>query len=77
MKLSELKEIMNLLSDDTEVIVKNPSSIKKESGGLVTEKWGNHDGRYNVRCTLCGYVSPDIFPGRGEKAPIYCPQCGK
>ena len=40
---------------------------------LKREYWGNHDGRYNMLCSNCGWRSTDIHPGDTE--PTECPVC--
>lgn len=73
MKLSELKTIMHLLPDDTEITISNApvSTILLET--LKREDWGNHDGRYNMRCTVCNWVSNDIQ--KDATPPVVRPQC--
>lgn len=70
MKLSELKQIIHLLPDDTEVTIG-----EAQTSHLVKETWGNHDGRYNMRCTVCGWTSNDI--SARDNPPTVCPRCGK
>lgn len=75
MKLSEFKLIMPHLPSDTEIIIKSIGSITASmESTLVEEHWGNHDGRYNVKCTVCGWVSDDIQ--LSAEKPTYCPRCG-
>lgn len=73
MKLSELKTIMHLLPDDTEITISNAPVSTAPLETLKREDWGNHDGRYNMRCTICNWVSDDIR--RDGTPPIVCPQC--
>lgn len=72
MKVSELKSIIHLLPPDTEVTIGEPPKIKTST--LKREEWGNHDGRYNMRCSACGWVSDDI--PRNQIPPTFCPKCG-
>lgn len=73
MKLSEFDKIRPFLPDDTEVTV-NPGMDNSKSKPLEKITWGNHDGRYNAKCPVCGWMSDDI-PAR-QPMPSYCPQCG-
>lgn len=71
MTLKEFNLIRSYLPEDIEIeiIIKD----KKESS-LVKEEWCNHDDRYNMRCTLCGWVSPDI-PRHEVYGNLTCPKC--
>jgi len=47
---------------------------------MMLEFWGNHDGRFNLKCRCCGYRTNDIQ--RSEKAAMEsavktmaCPKC--
>lgn len=80
MKLSEFDKIRQYLPDDMEIFLEEAIYPAKEDKPpiphhtLKPEYWGNHDGRYNARCTACGWRSDDI---RADKPmPDYCPKCG-
>lgn len=74
MTLTEFDAIRQYLPDDTELLIVKP---KKRSNAprrtLIEEHWGNHDGRYNMKCIQCGWSSEDIFPG--QFPPSVCPVC--
>lgn len=80
MKLIEFAEIMKYLPGDTEVeiVTKNQKQMKP---AMMIEEWGNHDGRFNLKCRSCGYRTSDI--PRDQKAAMVnavktmaCPRCG-
>ena len=71
MKLKDFKTIMEYLPDDIEITVGEVVSTPR----LVKEFWGNHDGRYNVKCEACGWTSADI--PRNGYPPHVCGKCGK
>lgn len=73
MKLSELDAIRHLLPDDLEVTL---GEYEKKPKGVPLEKqtWGNHDGRWNAKCPVCGWVSQDL--PAGAAMPAFCPDCG-
>lgn len=71
MKLSEFDQIRKFLPDDFEIELKGVVPTPK----FIKETWGNHDGRYNMRCEACGYITGDI--PRNQLPPIICPKCGK
>lgn len=70
MTLKEFDQIRPYLKDDVTITIGEP----KPKTTLIKQTWGNHDGRYNMLCKACGWVSRDIHPGRDQE-PKYCPQC--
>lgn len=72
MTIKELKKVIQYLPDDLQIDITN---IGKRPPRLVKEFWGNHDGRYNVKCEACGWQSPDI--PRNGYPPHTCEKCGK
>lgn len=73
MKLSEFDKIRPFLKNDVEVEIVGMDNSPPKT--LIKQTWGNHDGRYNMLCTVCGWTSRDIFPGRNDEEPKFCPRC--
>lgn len=42
----------------------------------IEERWGNHDGRFDIKCPKCNFHK-EIHPSMGERSPNFCPKCGK
>ena len=83
MKLSEFDHIRKYLPDDVEITINgnteecitHPITKQKVSRKpLEKQTWGNHDGRYNAYCPVCGWISGDIRAN--EPMPTRCPNCG-
>lgn len=85
MKLSEFDKIRPFLPDYVQIIVVDSkeevdmmihpvTKQKVQRKPLEKQTWGNHDGRYNAHCPICGWTSGDI-PAR-DPMPTYCPNCG-
>lgn len=55
---------------------KNPKTLQEEKNAWIKEYWGNHDGRYDIKCPKCNFKQ-EIHPSMGERAPNFCPKCGK
>lgn len=73
MTLKEFDAIRSYLPKNINIIIEFPNIAPSNKGHLVKETWGNHDGRYNMKCTECGWQSSDIHPGGIE--PTECPIC--
>ena len=78
MTLKEFDMIRPFLKDDAniEIEIKKICDTNKAIvpiAKLKREYWGNHDGRYNMLCSNCGWRSTDIHPGDTE--PTECPVC--
>lgn len=77
MTLKEFDMIRPFLPNDAdfEISITNiqKNKRKKVLPTLIKETWGNHDGRYNMKCPNCGWQSCDIRPGEIE--PKRCPIC--
>ena len=79
MTLKEFDEIRPYLPKNINIQIEFPtkslaSLIEETSTStLIKETWGNHDGRYNMKCCKCGWQSHDIRPGETE--PEKCPKC--
>ena len=73
MTLKEFDAIRSYLPKNINIIIELPNTAPSNKGHLVKETWGNHDGRYNMKCIECGWQSPDIRPGETE--PTECPIC--
>ena len=75
MTLKEFDDIRSYLPKDVNIKIEFPtkSCTTSTSSTLIKETWGNHDGRYNVKCSKCGWQSHDIRPG--EIQPEKCPKC--
>lgn len=85
MKLKEFDLIRKYLPDDTEITINSvpkTEPAEDEMWAIWDCNWGNHDGRFNVLCRACGWMTPDI-PARqlAETRATYlhkpCPKCGK
>jgi ribosomal protein S27E len=48
----------------------------QEKTSWVKNHYGNNDGRYDIKCPECDFEK-EIHPSKGEKAPKFCPKCGK
>lgn len=75
MTLKEFDDIRPYLPKDVNIKIEFPTAFPTTStpSTLIKETWGNHDGRYNMKCIECGWQSPDIPPGGVE--PAACPIC--
>lgn len=73
MTLKEFDAIRSYLPKNINIIIEPPNTAPSNKGYLVKETWGNHDGRYNMKCPKCGWQSHDIRPG--EFQPEKCPKC--
>ena len=75
MTLKEFDDIRPYLPKDVNIKIEFPtkSCTTYTLSTLIKETWGNHDGRYNVKCSKCGWQSHDIHPGEFE--PEKCPKC--
>ena len=84
MTLKEFDAIRSYLPKNINIIIELPNTASSNKGHLIKETWGNHDGRYNMKCPNCGcrynmkcpncgWQSYDIRPGEIE--PKKCPIC--
>lgn len=55
---------------------RNQKDLQEEKNAWIKEHWGNHDGRYDIKCPKCNFKQ-EIHPSIGERAPNFCPKCGK
>ena len=69
MTITEFDIIRPYLKDDIDI---NIQINKTKTYKLIPEYWGNHDGRWNVKCEKCGWQSPDI-PCDEDSPYIVCP----
>ena len=60
----------------------DPTVLSNSEPAMMIEEWGNHDGRFNIKCRCCGYRSHDIPASskpiiRDQISNMVCPSCGK
>ena len=86
MKLKEFDSIRPYLPNDVEIIIKSSNNEVVEAEPVMEPAmeiayYGNHDGRFNLRCRCCGYYSKDIPREQRSvmeiaSAEMPCPRCG-
>lgn len=69
MTLEDFDKVRPYLKDNVEIEL-------VQAYRLVPKYWGNHDGRWNVECEACGWMSEDI-PKNSDSPYARCPKCGK
>ena len=74
MTLKEFDAIRKYLPEDIEISIGESETVY---GDYEIEEWGNHDGRFNMRCSVCGYASDDIPRGTSIADGTLCPKCKK
>lgn len=78
MTLKEFDNIRPYLPDNTEITI---NTSPKFEPAITLEFWGNHDGRFNLKCRNCGWRSDDIKAGgraamEAAAKEMKCPSCG-
>lgn len=74
MTLAEFDKVRPFLPPDTEVSLDLGDDVRRRAVPLEKQTWGNHDGRYNAHCHVCGWTSDDI--PASSPMPRFCPNCG-
>ena len=72
MTLKEFDAIRKYLPEDIEI-----SIGESAYGDYKIEEWGNHDGRFNMKCSVCGYTTDDIPSSTVIVEGTLCPKCKK
>lgn len=86
MTLKEFDNIRPILPPDTQVIVKITTPPDKKTPALESaiygDDFGNHDGRFSLRCRNCGWISDNeyVMSQRDTVMASFsftpCPKCG-
>lgn len=72
MTLKEFDAIRKYLPEDIEISIRESAY-----GNYEIEDWGNHDGSFNMRCSVCGYTTDNMPRNTPIAEGTLCPNCKK
>lgn len=73
----EKETVIETKTDSSGVTRETTYTRTREASKTWDEQhWGNHDGRYDIKCPDCGWEK-EVFPRNNKRdIPEHCPSCG-